>query len=66
MKYGVWCHILNKMLWEPSGCSGINKMSTGGDKKQGKACGKRYAQVTGLDFEETFAPVAMLTQFTYY
>jgi hypothetical protein len=54
------------MLWEPSGCSGINKMSTGGDKKQGKACGKRYAQVTGLDFEETFAPVAMLTQFTYY
>jgi hypothetical protein len=32
----------------------------GGDKKQGSTCGKCYAQVASLDFEETFAPVARL------
>jgi hypothetical protein len=31
-----------------------------GDKKQGSTCGKRLCQVAGLDFEETFAPVARL------
>ena len=32
----------------------------GGDKKKGKTCGKRLCQVAGLDFEETFAPIARL------
>jgi hypothetical protein len=36
------------------------RRARGGDKKQGSTCGKSYAQVTGLDFEETFAPVARL------
>jgi hypothetical protein len=31
-----------------------------GDKKQGSTCGKRLCQVTGMDSEETFAPVARL------
>jgi hypothetical protein len=29
MKFGVWCHVQSKMLWEPSGCSATSKMSTG-------------------------------------
>jgi hypothetical protein len=28
MKFGAWCHIQSKMLWEPSGCSATSKMST--------------------------------------
>jgi hypothetical protein len=41
MKYGAWCHIQSKMLWEPSGYSATSKMSTGGDKEQGSTCAKR-------------------------
>jgi hypothetical protein len=29
-------------------------------KEQGKTCGQGYSQVKGLDFEETFAPIARL------
>jgi hypothetical protein len=29
MKYGAWCHVRNKTLWEPSGCSATIKMSMG-------------------------------------
>jgi hypothetical protein len=36
------------------------KRTRSGDKKQGSTCGKRLCQVAGLDFEETFAPMARL------
>jgi hypothetical protein len=29
MKFGHWCHVPSKMLWEPSGCSATNRTSTG-------------------------------------
>jgi hypothetical protein len=28
MKFGVWCHVQSKMLWEPSGCSATSKTNT--------------------------------------
>jgi hypothetical protein len=48
------------MLWEPSGCR--NKQDEHGVVTRNKArlMAKGYAQVAGLDFEETFAPVARL------
>jgi hypothetical protein len=36
------------------------RRARGGDKEQGTTCGKKLCQVAGLDFEETFAPVARL------
>jgi hypothetical protein len=29
MKFGAWCHVQRKTLWEPSGCSATSKTSTG-------------------------------------
>jgi hypothetical protein len=29
MKFGHWCHVPSKTLWEPSGCSATNRTSTG-------------------------------------
>ena len=29
MKFGHWCLVPSKTLWEPSGCSATNKTSTG-------------------------------------
>jgi hypothetical protein len=49
------------MLWEPSGCSATSKMEHGVvTRNKARLVAKGYAQVTGLDFEETFAPVARL------
>jgi hypothetical protein len=28
MKFGAWCHVQSKMLWEPSGCSATSKTNT--------------------------------------
>jgi hypothetical protein len=28
MKFGPWCHVQSKTLWEPSGCSATSKTST--------------------------------------
>jgi hypothetical protein len=35
-------------------------------RNKARLVAKGYAQVVGLDFEETFAPVARLDQFEYY
>jgi hypothetical protein len=29
MKFGAWCHVQSKTLWEPSGCFATSKTSTG-------------------------------------
>jgi hypothetical protein len=42
------------------------RLARGGDKEQCSTCGKGYAQVVGLDFEETFAPVARLESIHIY
>ena len=61
MKFGHWCLVPSKTLWEPSGCSATNKMGMvwcQGTKPDLFA--KGYSQVKGLDFDETYAPVARL------
>jgi hypothetical protein len=50
MKYGAWCHVRSKTLWEPSGCFATSKMNTVCDKKQGSTCGKRLCPSRRLGF----------------
>src|SRR5690242_20800937 len=56
MKLGHWCHVPSKTLWEPSGWVFRNKQDKHRVVTRNKArlVAKGYAQVAGLDFEETF------------
>jgi hypothetical protein len=61
MKSGAWCHIQSKKF---VGTKWVfrNKQDEHGVVTRNKArlVAKGYAQVAGLDFEETFAPMARL------
>ena len=61
MKSGAWCHVQRKNV---VGTKWVfrNKQDEHGVVTRNKArlIAKGYAQVAGLDFEETFAPIARL------
>jgi hypothetical protein len=41
MKFGAWCHVQSKMLWNQVGVPQQARRARGDDKKQGSTCGKR-------------------------
>jgi hypothetical protein len=60
MKFGACATSKAKCCGNQVGVPQQTRRARGGDKKQARLVAKGYAQVTGLDFEETFAPVARL------